>query len=175
MLKSLQKYFNPASAEKQEEVTEMTTQEDQAALAADKTAVAELTANLASVTEAMATMQVELADVKAKYEAAQAALNASEAAKTLLAEQAAKARLEARTAAITEAVGTSQLESLLAATDSMDDAQFNIIVGAMAKSFENEAKSAMFQEAGLSNDTPVVEVDVAKKLADKFAAEFNTK
>jgi hypothetical protein len=171
MLKEImKKVFKPASAETQEEV--MTTETDKANLAIDNTTVAELTANLASVTEAMATLQGSFAELSTKYESAQAALNASEAAQALLATQAATARLEARTSAITASVGTSQLEAMLTATNGMDDAAFDTIIGAMAKSFKAEANSPMFKEVGIAAEVEAVEEDPVKRLAAKLAAQY---
>lgn len=174
MLKRLQKYFNPASAELQEEVPEMTTENAQADLATDNKMVAELTAQLASVTEAMTAMQTQLTQLAALNTQAQAALEAAEADKANLAAQAEAKRLEARTSAITAAVGTSQLEALLAATDGMEDAAFDTIVGAMAKSFENEAQGTMFQEKGVAAEVAPVENDVSKRMAARMAAAIKT-
>ncbi len=124
----------------------------------------------------LAAVQAQLADLTAKYEASQMALAVSESAQKNLADQATAKRLEARTKAITEAVGTSNLNGLLAATDTMDDAAFDTIVGAMAKSFENESKSAMFQEKGASAEVVApVEVDAVKRLADAISAQLNLK
>lgn len=117
-------------------------------------------------------MQAQLADVTEKYNAVQEALAASEEAKKLLAEQAKQTRLEARTKAIKEAVGTSKVDALLAATDNMDDEQFNTIVGAMAQSFDAEANSAMFKETGVDAEAPAAEDNETaemKQLKAKYA------
>ncbi len=167
MLDKFKKYFSTkvdattASADNKEEVLNMNTEN-----------LAEMTAQLATVNEALTTLQASFAELNTKYEAAQAALNESEAATKLLAEKAATARLEARTKAIAEAIGTSELTSLLEVTDGMDDVKFNVIIGAMAKSFENESKSAMFQEKGVTEEKPAVVVDPVQNLAKALADEF---
>lgn len=157
MLKHLQKFFKAPEGKQQEEVT-MTDQEKAALEAAEKQ-TAELSAALATATETLAEKEAALAELATKFEAAQAALNASEAAQKELAAQAAAKRLEARTAAITAAVGTSKVEALLAATDGMADEQFNTIVSAMAASFDAEAKTPLFNEQGAA----VVEMVVDEK------------
>jgi hypothetical protein len=177
----LKKLFKRATAQSQEEVnSEMTTQETQPSLAVENTA--ELTAQLATATETLTKQAADLQaltemveELSAQVNTSKEALAAAEAAKLDLATQAATKRLAARTEAITKAVGTSQLPSLLAATETMEDAQFDVVVGAFAKSFETEAKSAMFQETGASAAAEVPEVDAVKRLAKKMAAKIQTK
>lgn len=178
----LKKLFKRATAQTQEEVnSEMTTQETQPTLAVDNK-TAELQAQLATATEQLTKQAADLQaltemveEMSAQMASTKAALADSEAVQVDLVAQAATKRLEARTEAIKAAVGDSQLESLLAATDKMDDAQFEVIVGAMAKSFETEAKSAMFQEKGVSAAAEAPEVDAVKRLAKKMAAKIQTK
>jgi hypothetical protein len=155
MLKHLQKFFNGDKTLSQEEVT-MTDQE-KAALAAAELKTAELSAALEAATATLAEKEAALADLTAKHEAATAALNASAEAQAELVAQAATKRLEARTAAITAAVGTSKVEALLAATDGMADEQFNTIVSAMAASFDAEAKTTLFNEQGAAVESVVDE------------------
>lgn len=181
MLKQLQKFFagspaQPASAETQEEDVNMTQTTEQPNLAADNP-TAELSAQLATVTTTLANLQASFTELTTKYEQAQAALNASEDAQKALATQAAAKRLEARTEAIKAAVGTSQLDSLLSATEGMADEQFNVIVSAMAKSFENEAKGPMFKEIGVAAEAPAAEVvgdSIAARLAAAIEAELKS-
>ena len=159
MLKHLQKFFagSPAvptaSAVSQEEV-EMT-EIEKATFAAAENKAAELSVALEAATATLAEKDTAFAELAAKYEAAQAALSASEEAKAVLATQAAEKRLVARTAAISAAVGTDKVEALLAATDAMADAQFETIVSAMAASFDAEAKTPAFTEAGKAGQAEV--------------------
>ncbi len=165
MIKELmKKYFNPASAETQEEDVNLMTTETQA----------ELTTQLASVNEALTTMQASFAELTAKYETAQAALNASEAATKLMAEQAATKRLETRTKAITEAVGTTKLEDTLELTNEMSDEKFTKFVNMMSTNLDDESKSKMFTEVGVAAESEPVETTVVSRLAAKVA-EIQTK
>jgi hypothetical protein len=159
MLKHLQKFFagepaQPALADKKEEV-EMT-EIEKATFAAAENKAAELSVALEAATATLADKDAAMAELAAKFEQAQAALAASESAQAEFAKRAAEKRLEVRTAAIAAAVGTGKVEALLAATDAMADEQFNVIVSAMAASFDAEAKTPAFKEAGVPAD-PVVD------------------
>lgn len=154
-LRKFKQFFNGDKTLSTEEV-EMT-EIEKATLAAAETKSAELTVALETATAAIAEKETAFAALTAKFEAAQAALNASESAQKELATQAAAKRLEARTAAITAAVGTGKVEALLAATDSMADEQFNTIVSAMAASFDAEAQTPLFKEQGAAVETVVDE------------------
>jgi hypothetical protein len=159
MLKHLQKFFagqpaQPALADNKEEVGMNET--EKATFAAAELKAAELSVALEAATATLADKEAAMAELSAKFETAQAALNASEAAQAELAKQAAEKRLETRTAAITAAVGTGKVEALLAATDAMADEQFNVIVSAMAASFDAQAaKNPAFKEAGVPADLVV--------------------
>ena len=162
----------PASAEHTKEV-EMTVEQ--------KTTADAMAAQLKEAQETLTSQAADLealtdlvAEMSGKFEKAQEALAASEAVKADLVTKAATARLEARTKAITESVGTSQLTVLLAATDAMADEQFNTIVGAMAKSFAVEAKSEMFTEKGVAAESTHVETTAVSRLAAKIAEEFKS-
>lgn len=168
MLAKFKKYFNTASAETQEEV--LMNEEDKQTLAAAETRTADLVAQLASATETLEATKTALAVLTAQHTEMKAAFDASEEAKQTLAATLADKRVKARTEAITAAVGTSQLAVVLAATDALPDEQFNTIVSAMAKSFEAEAKSAMFQEAGIAasaDANKVTEVSSEMKILQK--------
>lgn len=157
MLKEyLKKVFNPASAETQEEIISMTTEENQvAAMAADNTA--ELTATLNTVTEAMATLQADFAEMKTNYEAAQAALSASaEAQATMVAQAKAKVMTE-RTASLSAVMGDVKGPMLAASLESLDDATFATVLSGYAASFKAEEKSEMFNEVGVAAEATQVE------------------
>lgn len=177
MLDRFKKYFNPALAEQQEKVnSEMTTQGTQPSLAVDNK-TAELTLQLATATETLAKQAADMQaltemveELSAQIGVNKEALAASEKAKEDMAAQAAAKRLEMRTETITKSVGTAKLAEVLAATDAMDDAQFNVIVGVFAKSFDTEAKSPMFNEVGAGAKADAPEEDAVKRLAAKMAA-----
>lgn len=167
MLNHLKKIFNNV-VEKEPEMVQETTQAP--VLAVDQTAeLATAQAALATQAEALSTALAEVATLKQGLEQVTALLAATQA-------EAATKRLATRKEAIVAAVGTDKAESLLSATETLDDTQFNAIVGAMAASFEAEAKSKMFTEAGVSAEAkqPVdAETDTVKKLAAAIEAEFN--
>lgn len=138
--------------------------------------LAEAQANIAKVSADLQAATELAEEMAAKFTEVKTALEASEALKATLVAEASAKRLEARTKIIVDAVGTDKAEHLLAATNSLGDEQFNAVVSAMAMSFEKEAKSAPFVEAGVSADvTPqeVKEADEVEQLAEKLAAKFN--
>ena len=160
MLKHLQKFFagspaQPALADKKEEV-EMT-EIEKATFAAAENKAAELSVALEAATATLAEKESVIAELSAKFEQAQAALATSADAQAVLAADIASKRLEARTAAIAAAVGTDKVDALLTATDAMADEQFNVIVSAMAASFDAEANTSTFKEAGVATAETVVD------------------
>lgn len=175
MLKEyLKKVFNPAQAT-QEEIISMTTEENQvAAMAADNTA--ELTATLNTVTEAMATLQADFAEMKTNYEAAQVALSASAEAQATLVANAKATVMTSRSASLSAIMGDVKGPQMATSLESLDDATFATVLSGYAASFEAEEKSEMFQEKGAAAEAaPVVEVDAVKTLAASIAAKFQTK
>lgn len=173
MLKSIQKFFQQANADNKEVVMKQETKVQPEMTVVNDTA--DLSAQLASATEAMSAIEAKFAEMSAKYEVAQAALAVIEADKASLVAEAAAKRLASRTEAITMAVGTAKAASLLAATSSLDDTQFNAIVSAMATSFDAEAKSPLFQEKGVAATADAPEVDAVTRLANNIAKQFPTK
>lgn len=173
------KFFNAASAEK--EAVDMKQETPQPNLAASDTAaqlataldsMAKQAADLQALTELVTEMSEKFNAASMALETTQAALQASEDAKVALVAQAAAARLEARSKAVVDAIGTEKAPALLAATEQLGDEQFNAIVGAMAQSFEKEAQSPLFKEVGVSASADPVEVDPVAKLAASLAAQF---
>lgn len=163
MLKKLQKYFNPASAEQQEEVKTMAV-ENNAEMAAELKVAKETLVSQAADMQALTELVEELS---AKFEKTQAALDASEGAKANLVADAKAKQLATRKAAVEAAVGTEKAEALMTATETLDDIQFNAIVDAMAKSFDIETKGSMFKDVGVAataDATKVVEESAEMKL-----------
>lgn len=166
MLKEyLKKVFNPASAEHQEEVTQMTEQLEQTTPAADNTAVAEMVAQLASQTEQLSTLQASFAALNDKYAAAEAALAASAEAQAMLVTQAAAAKLQARTASLSAIMGDVKGPATAAKLEALDDAAFAVVLDSYAASYEAEEKSDMHQEKGVAADaTPVAAVEESAEM-----------
>jgi DNA repair exonuclease SbcCD ATPase subunit len=176
MLKEyLKKVFNPASAEHQEEVTQMTEQLEQTTPAADNTAVAEMVAQLASQTEQLTTLQASFAELTTKYAEAEAALAASAEAQAAL-QAAAAAKVQAtRAEQLTAIMGDVKGPTTAASLAALDDAAFDVVLASYTQNYEAEEKSEAFTEKGVAADAaPVVEADVAQRLAASFAAQFKS-
>lgn len=157
MIKTIKKIF---SGEKGSE--EMKKKEEtQAELAVDSELAAQLEQAQESLASQAADMQAlteMVEELSAKFEQAQAALAVSEQTKADLIVDAKTKQFEARKAVVEAAVGTGKADALMLATEQLDDAQFNAIVSAMAMSFDNESKSLMFKEVGVSASTDATEV-----------------
>lgn len=76
------------------------------------------------------------------------------------AEQTAKAeadakqvKMDARMASLSKEVGDERAKKVLAATEGMDDTQFNAIADALKMSADTEAKSKLFNEEGVDSET----------------------
>jgi len=174
MLKHLQKFFNPAQAET-EEVENMTTEKDQAALVTDNT-TAELTTQLSNVTESLTTLQAQFAELTTNYEAATAALAQSAEAQATLVANAKAAVMATRKASLSAIMGDVKGPQMAASLESLDDATFATVLSGYAASFEAEENSEMFSEVGVAAEaTPVVEVDTVTQLAASIAAKFQPK
>lgn len=169
MLNKLKKYFND---KKEPEMEQEDTQADLVELIEDEQLA---TANeaLASTEATLKEMSDKIAELSAKLEQATAALAATESAKAALEAEAKAKRFAARKEKVEAAIGENEkAEKLLAATEQMEDAQFEAVVSALAGSVEQEAKSEMFKEVGVAAEAAPVEVDPVQKLAAKMAAQF---
>lgn len=172
MLKQIQKFFSDPKEVSMKQEGKQT-----------DTAAPEMAAKLASTLEAMASQAEalqavtdKLTEMSALYEGAQAALNAVEDAKAALVADAKAVRLAARKEAIVASVGTDKAESLLSATDALDDAAFKAVIGAMATTFDKEAKSPLFSEVGVSDksESPDVAAVVEESAEAKLLkAKYN--
>ena len=175
MLKELmKKYFNPASAETQEEV-EMTQETEQTVLAADNTAV-DMAAQLEVAMTTLAAKDAAFTELAAKYAEVEAALAQSAEAQATLVANAKAAVLATRTASLSAIMGDVKGPLLAASLESLDDATFATVLSGYAASFEAEENSEMFSEVGVAAEaTPVVEVDTVTQLAASIAAKFQPK
>lgn len=165
MLDHLKKFFKPE--EGQVEMTET----DQAAPTADTMAaeLAELKANFAKVSE-------ELGAAKEQLQQANEAVAAVAEQKAKAEADALQVKMDARLAKLKESVGDEQAESLMAATQDLDDAAFDKIANAVAATYDAEANSQMFTEAGIDAEVKEpAQVDMVTRLAAKIDAEFAPK
>lgn len=166
MLKSIRKefnkIFNTAKAEKEATMEDKSTQPD---LAAQLASALETLASQSTALEAATKQLVELTAVNAKNEKA---LADSEAIQAALVVEAAAKRLEARTKAVEAAIGTAKAPAMLAATDALNDEQFNAVVDAMAASFDEEAKNPLFKEVGAAASTDATQ-DAPEETAEMKA------
>ena len=136
-----------------------------------------LAANVSDeVTASLEQLKVEMAEAKAaadeKVAEMQAALEAAVAAKAESEKIVADMKVSARKAKIVDAVGEAQAESILAATEGLDDTKFGAVLQAFGASFKKESESAMFTEAGvagLSDGSVVEESEEAKLLRAKYS------
>jgi hypothetical protein len=178
MLKELmKKVFNPAQADQEKEVPEMTTQEQQPTAANEQ--LAEMAAALATATETQATMQEQMAELQSKYDLATEALAQSAEAQATLVANAKAAVLASRTASLSAVMGDVKAPLLAASLESLDDATFATVLSGYAASFEAEEKSDMFVEKGVAAEaTPVAEVEESAEMkiikAKQAAARLQT-
>jgi hypothetical protein len=152
----LKKFYSKPTATHTEKEVNMKQAKLQPDLAAQELNV-ELAAQLAASSTA-ATLQAEafeeitkkFAEMSALYEGAQVALAAAAVAQAALVTEAADKRLAARKEVVVMALGTAKADAFLMATNALDDASFEAIVGSMAMSFEVESKTEGFQEIGVA-------------------------
>lgn len=104
----------------------------------------------------------------------QAFADAAEAEKARLAAEAAQKRLDARKAKIVAAVGTTKADALYLSTQSLPDADFESIVGALGTSAEVEGQSRMFTEAGVTGETDQSKVTAAPSGVMAILLQENT-
>ena len=163
MLKAIKKLMN----QPQEGKPSMKKEEIAAAVVAAPMASAVVdAAQLASLQESLSAALSQLAEQGAL-------LAAADEAKAQLISQAAIAKFSARKTAIVAAVGDASASALLAATETLDDASFNLVVGSMVTARAVEAASPAFNEVGHSAEAEVPvhgneESGVAKLLKKQY-------
>jgi hypothetical protein len=129
------------------------------AIAEFDTVVSDLQAQLKEATTSLDAATVALAELNSKYEAATAALAAIEAEKAEMIAQAAAAKAASRKEKVVAAIGTEKADSLLLATEGLDDAAFEAVVSALVGSVEVEAKSNLFKEVGVAAQADATKVN----------------
>ena len=177
MLDAIRKKFSKlAEANTPKEVV-MTQETEQAVAAADNTAVAEMVAQLATQSEQMTTLQAQFAEMSQKYAAAEAALAASTDAQAELVAQAAAKVQAVRSEKLVAIMGDIKGPKTAASLSALNDEAFEVVLASYAASYEAEATSEDFTEAGVAAEAaPVVEeVDAVTRLAANIAAQFKTK
>lgn len=167
MLEQFKKFFT-AQAETtapavQQEETLMVDETGQTELAAGNDNTAELTtqmltAQFATVSDALVANQAALAELNTKFADAMSKLAEIEDAKAVLIAEAKNKQLAYRKEKVELAFGTSKAVDVLAATAALDDTQFESIISAMTSVANVEANSEMFIEIGVSAEaTPAPE------------------
>jgi len=118
--------------------------------------VTTLEATITALTEQLNGNVAELAAKDSKIAELTAMVNAATEFKAAQEKAAAEAKVAARTAKLAEVVGTEQATSLQAALATLDDAAFDVAVGAMSNKLKTEATSAAFKEVGVEGSTDTV-------------------
>lgn len=147
---------------------------DSAELAAE---LESLKAEMSGVAQAHTALQSEYEQIKASYEEAVKSLKELQEVKAAMESEAAQKRMDARKQKISATIGDSKVESLMAATESLDDVAFDAVVAAMAMSTDVEAKSEMFVEKGVTAevDASKVETDDKDVLRQMLAEKYSSK
>lgn len=101
-------------------------------------------------------------------------LDAATAKIAELTASAEQARLTSRKEKIVAAVGTAKADALMAATDQLDEAQFNAVIGAMSTSLDIESKSKLFSEQGVAAEADANQVAPVSKEMQILAQKYNT-
>ena len=123
--------------------------------------VAALQATVTALTDQLNVKVAELADKDSKIAELTALVDAATEFKAAQAKAAAEAKVAVRTAKLAGVVGTEQATSLQAALASLDDAAFDVAVGAMSNKMKTEESSPAFKEVGVEGST-----DAAKLAAE---------
>ena len=168
MLDALKKKFFNSSAQSEqtlEDVTQMTTDVSQTVLAANEQALAELNTRFSDSVASLTAAQATIAELSAKFESVQAQLTAANAEKQAIADKAKSAKSAARKEKIVASVGEAKSVALMAATEGLEDAQFEAVVAALSTNLEAESNTAAFKEIGIEAD-----VDTA---VEQKPAHFN--
>lgn len=138
------------------------------------TQFAELANKLSSTETSLAALQEQFSQLTNELATAKAALDAANEAKASLEKDIEDKRNQARMDKIVAAVGTDKADKLFAATQALQDAQFEEIVGAMSGNLKSEADTPMFQEVGATVEVDVANVEeksaLQKALEEKYSA-----
>lgn len=170
----MKKFTNPALAEQEKEVINMTTETEATAQAA--ATIAELTASLEQANAALAEKTTAFAELTSKVEQMTATLAAIESEKAEAAAVAKAAVMQNRKEKLEAVLGTAHASAVLATLENSDDTTFNTVLSAFSLNREEESKSKMFTEEGVSAEVPVPkeEADTATRLAAMVAAQYPT-
>lgn len=167
MLDAIKKKLGMDQVVKEKE-PEMTTENKQAS--------AEMTAQLAELTEKFSAKEAELSALLEKTASLEAALKEAQEFKAKAEAEAKAVKMAARKTAVEANLGTVKAAEFLAATEALDDKTFETLCSAMATSLKAEAESPLFKEVGVDAKTDVtVETDAAARLAAALKAEINPK
>lgn len=128
----------------------------------------ELATQLASLTTKLESSELIIAELTNKLNAAEQTLSAIAAEKQALVQAALEEKMNARKELIVNTVGTAKADALFAATEKLEDEQFNAIVDAMASNLDAEASSSKFQEQGVTASASLEAVEDKPVHFNKF-------
>lgn len=156
MLKALQKALSGSKPEEQlteavEVVVEASTQSVEQSLAVQLQEAIGVVEQLNAV---IAEKDISLAELLAKVESLSAYAEKAEAEAKALAEQAKMKEVESRKEKLASVIGSENpgFDATFAAVSSLDEANFNVVVDAMAAARKAEADSEMFKQVGVSGE-----------------------
>lgn len=148
------------------------------ALAAHEALQAEFAGYKATAEELLAAAEAANKELTEKLAALQEFAAAAEAQAAEAEAKAAQAKANARKEKLVEKFGTEAADKMFAAVESLDDANFEVVVSAMSLSFKTEAESKMFKEQGAEIETDAEEQSrqsgkspLMKMLEAEFSAE----
>ena len=176
MMNALKKVFNnSAKATDIAEVEQQMESLEMSKPVADTAQLEALASSLSAAEASMASQAVVLAELTSKFDSVVAELSSVKEAKAQLEATMKAAKFAARKEKIEMAVGTSKADALFAATEALEDAQFEAVIGAMTVNLEAEAKTPAFQEQGVGHGVDATKVvqDPAVKMAEVLKAKYH--
>ena len=176
MMNALKKVFNnSAKATDIAEVEQQMESLEMSKPVADIAQLEALASSLSAAEASMASQAVVLAELTSKFDSVVAELSSVKEAKAQLEATMKAAKFATRKEKIEMVVGTSKADALFAATEALEDAQFEAVIGAMTVNLEAEAKTPAFQEQGVGHgvDASKLAVDPAVKMAEQIAAKYS--
>jgi predicted nucleic acid-binding Zn-ribbon protein len=176
MMNALKKVFNnSAKATSIAEVEQQMESLEMSKPVADTAQLEALASSLSAAEASMASQAVVLAELTSKFDSVVAELSSVKEAKAQLEATMKAAKFATRKEKIEMAVGTSKADALFAATEALEDVQFEAVIGAMTVNLEAEAKTPAFQEQGIGHGVDATKVvqDPAVKLAEVLKAKYH--
>lgn len=176
MLKELMKQLRaePKAAEVAEEVVELAVEvAPQVDAAAHEALVQEFEAFKAEANALVAQAEGDSAELISKLEGAWATITSLEAQIAEMNASALAAKLSARKEKVVAAIGTERADSLMAATEGLDDTAFDAVVSALVGKGEAEASSDLFKEVGVTAEVDASKVESETAEMKMLKAKYN--